>query len=101
MMVFFSARVVVAASAAEINRDVNSALRKLYKKTPAAKELSKVAKGILVFPSIVKWGGLSSADNTARGRFAYTEKRPAITMLRHPPIVFRPVFSLLAVRFFP
>jgi lipid-binding SYLF domain-containing protein len=51
-----SAQVVVAASAAEINRDVNSALRKLYKKTPAAKELSKVAKGILVFPSIVKGG---------------------------------------------
>jgi lipid-binding SYLF domain-containing protein len=45
-----------AASAAEIDRDVDSALLKLYEKTPAAKELSKVAKGILVFPSIIKGG---------------------------------------------
>ena len=45
-----------AASAAEIDRDVDSALLKLYEKTPSAKELAKVAKGILVFPSIVKGG---------------------------------------------
>ena len=45
-----------AASAAEIDRDVDSALLKLYEKTPAAKELAKVAKGILVFPSIIKGG---------------------------------------------
>jgi lipid-binding SYLF domain-containing protein len=45
-----------AASAAEIDRDVDSALMKLYEKTPAAKELAKVAKGILVFPSIIKGG---------------------------------------------
>jgi lipid-binding SYLF domain-containing protein len=47
---------VNAASAAEINRNVDSALQKLYAKTPAAKELSKVAKGILVFPDIIKGG---------------------------------------------
>jgi len=45
-----------AASAAEIDRDVDSSLLKLYEKTPAAKELAKVAKGILVFPSIIKGG---------------------------------------------
>lgn len=45
-----------AASAAEIDRDVDSALLKLYEKTPAAKELAKVAKGILVFPDIIKGG---------------------------------------------
>jgi lipid-binding SYLF domain-containing protein len=56
IMVLFSAQAAVADSAAEINRDVDSALLKLYKKTPAAKELSKVAKGILVFPHIVKGG---------------------------------------------
>jgi hypothetical protein len=39
-----------ADTAAEIDRDVDSALQKLYASTPAAKELSKVAKGILVFP---------------------------------------------------
>ena len=47
---------VFAATAAEIDRDVDSALLKLYEKTPAAKELAKVAKGILVFPDIVKGG---------------------------------------------
>ena len=60
-MVFAAAILMVpnsaqAASAAEIDRDVDSALLKLYEKTPAAKELAKVAKGILVFPSIVKGG---------------------------------------------
>ena len=49
-------QVAYAASAAEIDRDVDSALLKLYEKTPAAKELAKVAKGILVFPSIIKGG---------------------------------------------
>ncbi len=47
---------VYAASAEEIDRDADSALLKLYEKTPAAKELSTIAKGILVFPSIVKGG---------------------------------------------
>jgi lipid-binding SYLF domain-containing protein len=56
VMVLFSVQAALAATAAEIDRDVDSALQKLYTKTPAAKELSKVAKGILVFPSIVKGG---------------------------------------------
>ncbi len=45
-----------AATAAEINRDVDSALQKLYARVPSAKAISKAAKGILVFPSIVKGG---------------------------------------------
>jgi lipid-binding SYLF domain-containing protein len=45
-----------AASAAEINRDVKIALENLYAKTPAAKALGEKAKGILVFPGIVKGG---------------------------------------------
>ena len=45
-----------ADSAAEIDRNVDTALQNLYAKTPAAKELSKVAKGILVFPEIFKGG---------------------------------------------
>jgi len=45
-----------ADTAAEINRDVDSALAKLYARNPAAKNLAKGAKGILVFPSIVKGG---------------------------------------------
>jgi lipid-binding SYLF domain-containing protein len=46
----------MADTAAQIDKDVNAALQKLYTQTPAAKDLSKVAKGILVFPSIIKGG---------------------------------------------
>jgi lipid-binding SYLF domain-containing protein len=46
----------IAASAAEIDRDVSAALKNLYVSSPAAKELSTKAKAILVFPSIVKGG---------------------------------------------
>ena len=45
-----------AASAAEIDRDVEAALKELYVSSPAAKDLSTTAKAILVFPSIVKGG---------------------------------------------
>jgi lipid-binding SYLF domain-containing protein len=47
---------VFAASAAEIDRDVDAALKELYVSSPAAKDLSTTAKAILVFPSIVKGG---------------------------------------------
>ena len=47
---------VQAASVAELNRDASAALTKLYAGTPKAKELAAVAKGILVFPSVVKAG---------------------------------------------
>ncbi len=52
----------IAASAAEIDRDVDAALQKLYESTPAAKELSKVSKGILVFPNVVKGGLIVGAQ---------------------------------------
>jgi len=55
-------RPAIAETAAEIDRDVDSALLKLYAKTPAAKELSKVAKGILVFPDVVKAGLIVGAQ---------------------------------------
>ena len=45
-----------AASAAKINQDAKSALEKLYAKSPQARTLGEKAKGILVFPSIVKGG---------------------------------------------
>ena len=45
-----------AASAAEIDSEVSVALKNLYAQSPAAKTLGETAKGILVFPSIVKGG---------------------------------------------
>ncbi len=46
----------LADTTREINRDVDIALKNLYQTTPAAQKLAKVAKGILVFPSIIKGG---------------------------------------------
>ena len=46
----------LAASASEIDRKATAALQKLYATTPEAKALAQKAKGILVFPSIVKGG---------------------------------------------
>jgi lipid-binding SYLF domain-containing protein len=46
----------LAATAAQINRDADAALSDLYRSTPAAKKMAGIAKGILVFPSIIKGG---------------------------------------------
>ena len=46
----------LAASAAEINKDASAALAKLFEKVPEARTLAAEAKGILIFPSIIKAG---------------------------------------------
>ncbi len=46
----------VGLTAAEIEHNANAALDKLLKTTPAATELTKTAKAILVFPKILKVG---------------------------------------------
>ena len=51
-----SPRLAVGATAAALTRDGSAALTKLYAGTPKAKELAAIAKGILVFPSVVKAG---------------------------------------------
>jgi len=51
-----SASSALAASASEINRNVTQSLTTLYHTTPGAKALAEQAKGVLVFPSIVKGG---------------------------------------------
>ena len=45
-----------AASAAELSRDSAAQLSKLYARQPSAKVLGQKAKGILVFPAMVKAG---------------------------------------------
>lgn len=64
---------VHAASAREIDRDVDSALKKLYTKTPAAKVLATGARAILVFPNIVK-GGLIIGGQYGEGALRKKEK---------------------------
>ena len=48
--------IAFADTAAEIDSAVDIALEKLYRESPAAKELSKAAKGVLVFPNVIKAG---------------------------------------------
>lgn len=45
-----------AASAKEINIKVNESLKRFYKEVGGAKEFIKAAKGVLVFPDVIKAG---------------------------------------------
>jgi lipid-binding SYLF domain-containing protein len=49
-------RPAFAASAAEIDRGVDAALASLFESEPGAKALAARAKGLLVFPSVLKGG---------------------------------------------
>jgi lipid-binding SYLF domain-containing protein len=57
-----SARPAVAASAAEINRDVAATLAKMGTDVPEARALAARAKAVLVFPSVTKAGFLFGAQ---------------------------------------
>ena len=47
---------VHADTGAEIDREVDIALQKLYASSSIAVELSKLAKGTLVYPNVIKAG---------------------------------------------
>jgi lipid-binding SYLF domain-containing protein len=51
-----------AGTAAEIDRNVDMALADLYAKSPEARALAKRAKGILLFPKILKGGFIVGAQ---------------------------------------
>ena len=55
-------RPLEAAGAAVIDQEVDAALVALYANTPRAQELGERAKGVLVFPNIVKAGFLVGAQ---------------------------------------
>lgn len=56
VLVFGTPGMSQAATAGEINHEVDGALQTLYRTTPAAKQLAKIARGVLVFPDIIKAG---------------------------------------------
>ena len=58
-----------AASPEGVESDAQAALQALYKSTPAAKTLATTAKGILVFPNIVKAGFIVGAQYGEGGAF--------------------------------
>ena len=51
-----SGRPARAATAKEIDQNATAALKRLYAESPTAKMLGEKAKGILVFPGIIKGG---------------------------------------------
>lgn len=51
-----------AGSAAEIDRDVDAALKQLFASVSGSRDLASRAKGVLVFPTIVKAGFLFGAQ---------------------------------------
>ena len=57
----------LAGSAADITSDSNAALQDLYANNPEARHLARRAKGILVFPDIVKAGFLVGAQYGSGG----------------------------------
>ncbi|HEY2799180.1 MAG TPA: lipid-binding SYLF domain-containing protein [Chthoniobacterales bacterium] len=52
-----------AASRSEMRREARAALSELYETTPAARNLGKSAKAVLVFPQIVKAGFILGAQH--------------------------------------
>jgi lipid-binding SYLF domain-containing protein len=56
VLLMLSTLTATADSAAELDADVTNAYQKLMASSPAAKELARVSKGVLVFPDIVKAG---------------------------------------------
>lgn len=52
----------ISASKAELDAEIKVALDELYKHSAVAKELTKKAKGILVFPNILKAGFIVGAS---------------------------------------
>ncbi|HEY4744805.1 MAG TPA: lipid-binding SYLF domain-containing protein [Desulfuromonadaceae bacterium] len=62
LVLAFSSVKAYAAKKAEIDRDASAALQNLYDSTPVAKMLAGKARGVLVFPNIVKGGFIVGAQ---------------------------------------
>ncbi len=60
--VTLTARPAVAGSEAAIDRDVSAALTRMYDSVPNSRDLGGQARGILVFPNVVKAGFLFGAQ---------------------------------------
>lgn len=60
---FFLASQARADSAAEVSRDAQAALERLYQQEPRSRQLGDKAVAVLVFPSILKGGLLVGAEH--------------------------------------
>ena len=71
-----------AATAEDLNKDAEHSLQQLYKTNPAAADLAKHAKAILVFPNIVKAGlvfGGSYGEGVLQKKGKYTDYYNSVT----------------------
>jgi len=59
---FVSSKAAIAVESSMVDRETEAALKVLYDTTPAARELADKARGILVFPNIVRAGFLFGAQ---------------------------------------
>ena len=81
-----------AAEKAEIDAGADAALSKLFAENPAAKTLAGRAKGIAIFPNIVK-GGLGVGASLAMASFASVASPSPITTPRALRSAFRRGFN--------
>ena len=81
---------VLADSAEDINSRVAASLPMLYQNQPLAQTLAQSAKGILVFPNIVKAGFMFGAQY-GEGALTRTAARSATTAPSPPRTDSRPV----------
>lgn len=71
LLTTFDADPAAAASAAELDRDADAALARLYDSVPNTRQLASQAKGVLVFPRVVKAGfmfGAQYGEGVLRGK---------------------------------
>jgi lipid-binding SYLF domain-containing protein len=87
-----AARSAAAASAVEIDAEVDAALIRFYEQVPAARDLAGRAKGILIFPSVVK-AGFGVGGSTAKARSGSAAPRSDTTTPRPPRSASRSVCS--------
>jgi lipid-binding SYLF domain-containing protein len=73
LLLFFMQLPVFAASKKTIDKKVELALQTLAEHSPAARELATIAKGVLVFPDIIK-GGLIVGGQYGEGALVINKK---------------------------
>ncbi len=86
-----------AASAAELNRDSQAALKQLYATNPGAKDLGKKTVAILVFPAVVK-AGLGVGGQFGEGSCTGAARQPPTTTTREGRSGCKPVLRNTATR---
>ena len=88
----------IAASAREIDLEVNRALQILYATQPKARQLAQRARGILVFPRIVK-AGLVVGGEGGDGALRVNRRSVRYYHIAAASLGLRPVFRPSVTRF--